>query len=140
MIIYVNKEDLRSYSLTRNVTWDVIEVEVDDDFQGGGKTYNLKSKAWDLDIPPHLEEEYKNRPKGGRWTVKGWAIDDDLLAQELEAEKKAEADAIQAERARLIQEMQLKLLLGRQDEAVDISQQIDELDKQLQEPEEVLDE
>lgn len=70
-----------------------------------------------------------NRPKGGKWTYKGWVIDDDLLAQEIEAEKKAEADAVQEERAKLMQEMQLRLLLDEQEEAKEIALKIKELEK-----------
>ena len=69
-----------------------------------------------------------NRPRGGRWTVEGWVVDDDLLAQELEAEKKAEADAIQAERAKLMQEMQYHMLLGEEDKAREIALKIKELE------------
>lgn len=69
-----------------------------------------------------------NRPKGGRWTYQGWIVDDDLLAQELEAEKKAEADAIQAERAKLMQEMQYHMLLGEEDKAREIALKIKELE------------
>ena len=72
-----------------------------------------------------------HRPRGGKWTYQGWVIDDDLLAQEIEAEKKAEADAIQAERAKLMQEMQLKLLLGEQDEAKAIALKIKEINNKI---------
>lgn len=69
-----------------------------------------------------------NRPKGGIWTAKGWAVDDNLLSQEIEAEKKAEADAIQAERAKLMQEMQYHMLLGEEDKAREIALKIKELE------------
>lgn len=69
-----------------------------------------------------------HRPKGGKWTVKGWVIDDDLLAQEIEAERKAEADAVQAERAKMMQEMQYHMLLGEEDKAREIALKIKELE------------
>lgn len=69
-----------------------------------------------------------NRPKGGKWAVEGWVIDDNLLAQEIEAEKKAEADATKAERAKLMQEMQYHMLLGEEDKAREVALKIKELE------------
>lgn len=58
MIIYVNTEDMRSYALTQNVTWKTIEVEVPDDFVGGGKRYDLETQTWIDDViePPTQQE------------------------------------------------------------------------------------
>lgn len=50
MIIYVNTEDMRSYALTPNVEWETIEVEVSDDFLGGGKRYDLDTQTWINDV------------------------------------------------------------------------------------------
>lgn len=58
MIIYVNTEDMRSYALTQNVTWETIAVEVDDDFVGGGKRYDLDAQTWIDDvIEPATQQE-----------------------------------------------------------------------------------
>ena len=35
-----------------------------------------------------------NRPKGGRWTYKGWVIDKELLAKELEEKKQQELNEL----------------------------------------------
>lgn len=63
MIIYVNKEDMRSYALTQNVVWDTIRVEVPDDFSGGAKTYDPETENWidDPPLPPPTQDEINHQ-------------------------------------------------------------------------------
>lgn len=57
MIIYVNKKDFRSYGFTPDL-WggNTLKVEVQNDFNGGGKYYDNYNKVWVLD-PPYEETE-----------------------------------------------------------------------------------
>ena len=65
-----------------------------------------------------------NRPKGGKWTYKGWVIDPGLLA-EAEAEEKAREEQ---EKLKVIDDLRLQLkvhlLMGEEEEAKAIVLQI----------------
>lgn len=52
MIIYVWKNDYRSYGFSSDV-WggDVLKVEVPDNFSGGNKTYSPDTGEWITDLP-----------------------------------------------------------------------------------------
>lgn len=53
MIIFVSKDDLRSFGFSPEL-WGgkTIKVEVKDDFQGGNKTYNPETQEWVTDPTP----------------------------------------------------------------------------------------
>lgn len=85
MIIYVNKNDYRSYGFSPDL-WggDVIEVEVPDDFSGGNKTYNSENGEWATDPVP--EGDYVSEANAQRRellelysaTTTNWRTDLDL--------------------------------------------------------------
>lgn len=60
MIIYVNKNDLRSYGSSPEM-WggNTLKVEVPNDFTGGAKTYDPINKIWFDDQPYEETEEDK---------------------------------------------------------------------------------
>lgn len=50
--IYVNKANYRDYSTNpEGLVWDVIPVDVADDFSGGGKRYDPETGEWVADAP-----------------------------------------------------------------------------------------
>lgn len=58
-----------------------------------------------------------NRPKGGKWTVKGWVEDEDLM-RELKQAEEAQAEAQkQAQISELKLQLQVHLLMGEEEEA-----------------------
>lgn len=68
MKVYVWTGDYRSYGSSQDL-WggNTIEVEVPDDFIGGGKTYDPVAKVWITD-PPHVptHEDYVHEAENER--------------------------------------------------------------------------
>lgn len=96
MIIYLNKEDMRSYALTKDVTWETIELEVPDDFVGGGKYYDLKSKKWIDDKPSNTNEDYFQilQRKHDLMTQRNYHYEEMQICNALDEKEKARQHAI----------------------------------------------
>lgn len=74
-----------------------------------------------------------NRPAGGKWTVKGWAVDKKLLKEEQEKEKQFKIEQLQSDKSSLMQEMQMHMLLGDNDKAKEFALKVKEIELKIKE-------
>lgn len=109
MIIYLNKGDMRSYALTPNVDWEAIEVEVSDDFVGGGKRYDLDTQTWIDDVVEPLTQQEIDY------------IEKQQIIYELETEKNKRSTS-----------MMKNSLLGKTEEAKADAKRLDAIDFEIE--------
>lgn len=79
-----------------------------------------------------------SRPKGGRWTIDGWVVDEVLLKEELDKEDTVALEDIKTEIVSLTVRIQEHIIMGETDEARELilrKRELEEIveDKELDE-------
>ncbi|MBS7819043.1 hypothetical protein [Wohlfahrtiimonas chitiniclastica] len=73
-----------------------------------------------------------HRPKGGKWTYKGWIIDEELLAKAMAEENRLMLQKLLDEKLSLQSDMNMHLLLDEKEEAKAIAQQIKDINSEIE--------
>jgi len=76
--------------------------------------------------------EFRDRkPRGGKWTYKGWVIDDELLAEAIAEENRQKLQSLLDKKTSLQADMNMHLLLDEREEAKAIALQLKELNEEI---------